>query len=53
MTRYMTRYMTSPLSNLVDNLAKDISKIKCKYGHDNETCEACKIKYQDCECCLE
>ena len=47
------RYMISPLSNLVVNLAKDISKLKCKYGHDNETCEAYRIKYQDCECCLE
>ena len=45
--------MASLSSNLVDNLAKGIHNIRCKYGHDNEKCEACGIKYKDFECCLE
>ena len=45
--------MASPLSNFVNNLAKGIYKSKSKYGHDNEKCETSKVKYKDCECCLE
>ena len=45
--------MASSLSNLVDNLAEGIHKIKCKYGHDNEECGTCEIKYKDCDCCLK
>ena len=45
--------MASLLSNLVDKLAEGIHKIQCKYGHDNEKCETCGIKYKDCDCCLE
>ena len=40
--------MESLLSNLVDNLAEKIHKIKCKHGHNNETCESCRIKHKDC-----
>ena len=25
----------------------------CKYGHDNEKCETCGIKYKYCESCFE
>ena len=42
--------MKSSSSNLVDNLAKGI---ECKYGQDNQKCETCRLKYKDCECCLE
>ena len=45
--------MVSSLSNLVNNLAARIHKFKFKYGHDNEKCETCGIKYKDCECCFE
>ena len=45
--------MASSLSNLVHNLAKGIHNIKCKYGHDNEKCEECRIKYRDCEFCFK
>ena len=45
--------MESSLSYLVDNLTKGNHKIKCKYGHDNKTCETCGFKYKDCECSLE
>ena len=45
--------MNSSLLNLVDNLAKRIHKVKWKYGHNNEQCEACRIKYKYCECFLE
>ena len=39
--------MASSLSNLVDNVAEGIHTIKCKYGHDNEKCETCEVKYKD------
>ena len=45
--------MASTLSNLVNSLADGIHKIKCKYGHDNENCKICRIKYKSCECCFE
>ena len=45
--------MASSLSNFVKNLAEVIHKTKCKYGHDNKTCEMCVIKCKDSECCLE
>ena len=44
--------MASLLSNLVDNLAEVIHKSKCKFGHDNEKCETCGSKYENCKCCL-
>ena len=28
-------------------------KIKFEYGHDNERCKTCGIKYKDCDCFLE
>ena len=50
----IAKIMASSLSNLVNNLIKNlaerVSKIKCKYGHDDKKCEACQIKYNDCEC---
>ena len=48
-----TRFMANSFSNLVNNLPAGIHKIKCKYRHDDKKCEACGIKYKDCECCLE
>ena len=46
---YNLRFMASSLSNL----AEGIHKIKCKDEHDNEKCEACKIKQINCDCYLE
>ena len=40
-------------SNLVDHLAEGTHKIKCKYRYGNKECDTCRIKYKDCECCLE
>ena len=45
--------MDSSLSNLINNLSEGIHKIKCKYGHDDEKCENCWIKYKYCQCFLE
>ena len=45
--------MASSLSNLVDNLAEGTYKIKCKHRYDNKKCEACGIKYKDCDWCLQ
>ena len=47
------RFMESSLSNLVNNLSEGIHRIKCKYGHDDNRCEACEIKYKCCDCILE
>ena len=41
------------LVNLVDNLAEGTHKTKCKYRHNSKKCKMCRIKYKDCECCLE
>ena len=46
-------FMTNSLWHLVNNLPERFHKIKCKYGHDNEKCEAREIKHKDCECCLK
>ena len=45
--------MVSLLSNLVDNFPEVIHNIKCKYTHDNEQSETCRVKYKDYDCCLE
>ena len=45
--------MAGLLSNLVNNLSEGIHKIKCKFGHDDKTCEICGIKYNYCDCFLE
>ena len=45
--------MASSLSSPTNNIDEGINKIKCKYGHDNEKCKICGIKYKDCDCCLE
>ena len=34
-------------------MLKEYIKIKCKYGHDNNSCETCGVKYKDCEQFLE
>ena len=47
------RFMANSLSNLVNNFAEKIHNIKCKYGHDDKKCENCRIKYKNCQCCLE
>ena len=47
------RFMASLLSNLVNNLAEGIHRIKCKYVHDNEKFEICRIKYKNCESFVE
>ena len=47
------RFMASSWSNLANNLSEWIPKIKCKYGHNDERCETCRIKYKYCNCFLE
>ena len=47
------RFMAISLSNLVNNLSEGIHRIKCKYEHDDEKCETCRIKYNYCNCFLE
>ena len=42
--------MASSLQNLVNNRSERTHKIKFKYGHDDRKCEACVIKYIDCDC---
>ena len=37
--------MASLLSSLVNNNTKRIHKIKCKYEHNDQKCETCRIKY--------
>ena len=41
--------MANSSLNFVNNLAEAIHKIKCKYEHDDKTCETCEIEYIDCE----
>ena len=43
------RFIASSLSYFADNLTEEIHKIKCKYGHSNETCKTCEFKYKKCE----
>ena len=45
--------MASLLSNLVHNVFEGIHRIKCKYRHDDDKCETCRIKYKYCDCFLE
>ena len=45
--------MTSLLSNAIDNLGQGTHKIQCKYGHDNEQCETCRITFKGCDCYLK
>ena len=45
--------MSNSLTNLANNLCGGIHGIKCKYGHDDEKCETCEIKYNYCDCFLE
>ena len=45
--------MASSLSSLANNLSEGIHRIKCKFGHDDKKCEACRIKYEFCSCFLE
>ena len=47
------RFMVSSLSHSVNNLPEGLQRIKCKLGHDDKTCETCRIKYKYCRCCLE
>ena len=46
-------FIASSLSNLLNNVSERSHKIKCKYGHENEKCETCRIKYKYCDCFLE
>ena len=45
--------MASSLSNLLINLSERIHKIKCKFGHNDQKCETCGVKYKYCDCVLE
>ena len=50
---HSARFMASSLSNLVNNFSERIHRIKCKFGHDDEKCETCGIKYKHCDCLPE
>ena len=41
-----SRFMASSLSNLVNNLSEGVHRIESKFGHDDEICEKCEIKYK-------
>ena len=45
--------MASSLSNLVNNLSEGIHRVKCKFGHNNQNCENCGIKFKYCDCFFE
>ena len=45
--------MASSLSNLLINFSERIHKIKCKFGHNDQKCETCGVKYKYCDCFLE
>ena len=45
--------MAKSLSNLVNNASEGTHRIKCKFGHDDKKCEACRIKYKYYDCLLE
>ena len=49
---YLTNYnaLTSSLSNLVNNVAEGIHKIKCKYAHDDKSCETWGMQFKNCDC---
>ena len=47
-----TRFMASSLLNLDNNFSEGIHRIKCKFGHDDKKCEACRIKYKYSDCLL-
>ena len=47
------RSMASSLSSLVNNASEGFHRIKCKLGHDDKKCKACRIKYKYCDCFLE
>ena len=47
------RFMASSLSNLINNLFEGIHKINCKFGHKDNKCEICRIKFRNCDCFLE
>ena len=48
-----TRFMASSFSNLVNDFSEGIHKFKCTYGHDDQKCETCRIKYENYDCFLE
>ena len=45
--------MASSLSNLANNLSEGIHIIKCKFEHDDKTCETYGIKSKYSNCFLE
>ena len=45
--------MVRSLSNLINNISEGIHRIKCKYGHNDNKCETCGIKYKYCDCFLQ
>ena len=47
------RFMAISLSNLVNNLSERIHTIKCKFEHNDKTCETCTMKYKYCNCFFE
>ena len=37
------RFIASSLSNAVNNVFEEIHRIKCKFRHNNKSCETCRI----------
>ena len=46
-------FMATSLSNFANNLSEGVHITECKFGHDDEKCETCAIKYKYCNCFLE
>ena len=44
------RFMPVSWLNLVNNLSERNYKTKCKYGHKNNKCQTCGIKYKSWDC---
>ena len=47
------KFMANSLSDLVNDLFERIYKIKCKFGHDDEKCETCRIEHKSGDCFLQ
>ena len=41
------------MSKFVNNFSEGNYEIKCKYGHDDEKCETCRINYKYYNCLLK
>ena len=48
-----TRFIAGSLSNLANNLSEGIPRNKCKFGHDDEKCKTCGIRFKYWDCFLQ